>query len=237
MCHQQSSIFHNRVLIHVNNNQKLNQLLLEIIADIGYFILLVNVILFSKGFSSKGKAFRIFTCYLIIMFVIQITVSVFQYFRMNNLFLSHFYFILQFILLSYFYLNLGLNKAQSLTVKAGFVFCLSLLAIQYYNDSSQLLKFNLFEIFITSFLLIIYATFYLYNLLTDKKEFYYLNLGVLIYLFGSTVLFLAGDLLTLNALRLEFSIWILNALLYVVYQVFIFIEWKKNFSVKSRNDG
>lgn len=167
------------------------------------------------------------------MFVIQIIVSLFQFFNMNNLFLSHFYFILQFILLSCFYLNLNMNDLQKRIIKISLFFCIALLVIQYTLDAEQFFKFNLFEIFITSFLIIIYAVFYLYNLLDQKeKKFYYINLGIIIYLFGSTVLFLAGDLLTLYALRLEISIWILNALLFIVYQILIFVEWKKNFSLK-----
>lgn len=188
------------------------------------------MILFSKGFSVYGKAFRIFTSYLIIMFLIQITASLLQYLSIANLFLSHLYFIAQFVLLSFFYLNLGLNDFQNKMVKLGFVICLVALTVQYTLDSSLLLRFNLFEIFITSFLVIIYATFYLYNLLNERKKFYYINLGILIYLFGSTVIFLAGNLSILYELKFVFSIWILNAILYVIYQLFIFIEWKKSFS-------
>lgn len=193
----------------------------------------MNVILFYRGFSKNRKAFQFFFYYLFTMFVIQIIVSLFQFFNMNNLFLSHFYFILQFILLSCFYLNLNMNDLQKRIIKISLFFCIALLVIQYTLDAEQFFKFNLFEIFITSFLIIIYAVFYLYNLLDQKeKKFYYINLGIIIYLFGSTVLFLAGDLLTLYALRLEISIWILNALLFIVYQILIFVEWKKNFSLK-----
>lgn len=209
-------------------------MILDVIAYLGNFLLLVNTIQFLKGFSNNGKAFKIFAIYLVSIFLIQISASVLKSMSINNLFLSHFYFVVQFILLSYFYLNLGFNKLQTKIVRLGFVFCLSVLGTQYYLDNSQFLKFNLLEIFITSFLIIIYATFYLYNLLDYKKEFYYLNLGILIYLFGSTVFFLAGDLLTLNALRLKISIWVLNALLFVLYQILIFIELKKNFSSKSK---
>ena len=171
------------------------------------------------------------------MFLIQMTVSYLQYLNADNLFLSHFYFILQFILLSCFYLNLELNGSQKKVIKIGFPVCLSALAIQYLLDMSLLSKFNLFEIFITSFLIIIYATFYLYNLLNEKKDFYYINLGILIYLFGSTVIFLAGNLSIVYELRFKFSIWILNALLYVAYQIFILVEWKRNFSGKLSNNG
>ncbi len=211
-------------------------MIFKIITDLGDFILLINVLLFAKGFSANGKAFRIFTCYLITMFIIQITSSVLQYLSINNLFLSHFYFILQFILLSFFYLNLSLNGLQSKIVKIGFVICLSALTVQYVLDNSLLLKFNLFEIFITSFLLVIYTTFHLYNLLNEKREFYYINLGILLYLFGSTVLFLVGNLI--NSLTSESNkiTWILNVILYVIYQLFIFIEWKKSFFKKHKID-
>ena len=205
-------------------------MILEIIADLGYLLLLFNIILFSIGFSDNGKAYRIFSYYLKIIFLIQIIAKSFNYLHYNNLFLSHFYFILQFVLLSYFYLNLGLNLFQKKIIRIGFVFCLMALGVQYLSDAELFFKFNLFEIFITSFLIVIYATFQLYNLLNEKKEFYYINLGILIYLFGSTVLFLAGNLAAKLAPEFNDVPWILNALLYVVYQLFILFEWKKSFS-------
>lgn len=205
-------------------------MILEIIADFGYLLLLLNIVLFSIGFSNNGRAYRVFFYYLKVIFLIQITAKTFTFFQKNNLFLSHFYFILQFVLLSFFYLNLGLGDLQKKIIKGGFVFCLSILGIQYALDASLFLKFNLFEIFITSFLIIIYGTFQLYNLLNEKKEFYYINLGILIYLFGSTVLFLAGNLATKMEAEFNDIPWILNAFLYVVYQLFILYEWKKSFS-------
>ena len=93
-------------------------------------------------------------------------------------------------------------------------------------------EFNLFEIFITSFPIIIYSTFYLYNLLNKKKDFYYINLGLLIYLFGSTVLFLVGNLVAKLDNNLNDIPWILNSVLYIMYQIFILAEWKINFSKK-----
>lgn len=209
-------------------------MILEVIADLGYLLLLLNIVFFSIGFSNNGRAYRIFTYYLAVIFLIQITAKVFNLFQQNNLFLSHFYFILQFVLLSFFYLNLGLDRLQEKIIKFGFVFCLSILGIQYALDFSLINKFNLFEIFITSFLIIIYGTFQLYNLLNEKKEFYYINLGILIYLFGSTVLFLAGNLATKMAAEFNDIPWILNAFLYVVYQLFILYEWKKSFSKTKR---
>jgi hypothetical protein len=204
-------------------------MILEIFADLGYLLLLINTIFFFIGFSKNGRAYRIFAFYLCIMFIIQIIVSIMQYMRIDNLFLSHFYFILQFIILSFFYLNLQFKKQQDRIVKGGLVFCLTTLALQYVLNPSIFFKFDLFEIFITSFLLIAYATFHLYNLLNEKRTFYYINLGILTYLFGSTVLFLAGNLVA--KLRPEFNDvpWILNSILYVFYQILILMEYKVSF--------
>lgn len=209
--------------------------MINLFINIGYVFLLINLILFIKGFSIRGKAFRVFTSYLLFVFVIQITSGVFFNFAINNLFLSHFYFVGQFVFLSFFYLTIIKNSFQKRVIERGLIFGLCLLGIQYGYNPSVFFRFNLFEIFVTSFLLIIFATFHLYNLLGKNKEFYYVNLGILIYLSGSTVLFLVGNLMTSLSPKLNKIPWILNAVLYIVYQIFILVEWKKSFSKKEIN--
>ena len=199
-------------------------------ADIGYFILLINVILFIKGFSNNGKAFKIFALYSVLIFIIQIIVNVLNYLKINNLFLSHFYFILQFFLLSFFYLTILKVNFQKKIINILLILCPLILFIQYIIAPNLFFEFNLFEIFITSLPIIIYSTFYLYNLLNEKKDFYYINLGILIYLFGSTVLFLVGNLVVKLDNSLNDIPWILNSALYIIYQLFILVELKNNFS-------
>ncbi|WP_133532056.1 hypothetical protein [Flavobacterium dankookense] len=73
--------------------------------------------------------------------------------------------------------------------------------------------------------LMIYTTFHLYNLLNEKKYFYYINIGLLLYLFGSTVVFLSYRLLSLIATKEIINItWSLNIYMYVIYQLFILKE-------------
>lgn len=208
----------------------------QILAYIGYFILLLNLILFFIRFSNQGKAYKIFTVYLGLVFVVQILAEILIQQKRNNLFLSHFYFIGQFIVLSIFYLNI-LKKVdfQKKIVKGGLILGLSILGIQFINDNTLFFKFNLFEIVITSFLLIVFASFHFYNLLNEKKEFYYINMGILIYLFGSTILFLVGNLMTSLSPKLNKIPWILNSFLYIIYQLFILVEWKKSFFKKEIN--
>ncbi|MDI5896104.1 hypothetical protein [Flavobacterium algoritolerans] len=206
----------------------------QILAYIGYLILLLNLLLFFIRFSDQGKAYKIFTLYLGLVFVVQILAEILIQQKRNNLFLSHFYFIGQFVALSIFYLTI-LKKVdlQKKIVKGGLISGLLFLGIQFVNDNTLFFKFNLFEIVITSFLLIVFASFHFYNLLNEKKEFYYINMGILIYLFGSTILFLVGNLMTSLSPKINKIPWILNSFLYIIYQLFILIEWKKNFSKKS----
>lgn len=200
--------------------------------NIGYALLLLNSVLYFKGFFNQGKAFKIFTVYLLGTVLIQIFSKFFSSLYGNNLFLSHFYFIGQFVVLSLFFKSLFNIKKQKLLVNGILIIGMSILAGQYLLDPNLFFRFNLFEIFLTSFLVIVLATVHLYNLLTEKKVFYYCTIGMLLYLFSSTVLFLVGNLTALLSKEYQLLPWTLNALLIIVYQLFILFEWKKSFYIK-----
>ena len=71
----------------------------------------------------------------------------------------------------------------------------------------------------------IYSTFHLYNLLNKEKYFYYINIGLLLYLFGSSIVFLSYRLLSMIASSEVTNItWSLNIYMYVIYQLFILKE-------------
>lgn len=159
------------------------------------------------------------------MLVIQLMSQVFIWMKMHNLFLSHFYFIIQFILLSAFFYNLINDKFQRKVILYFLITCLVLLTIQYVLNFELFFIFNHFEIFITSLALIVFATFHLYNMLNESKKYYYITVGLTIYLFGSTVVFLTANLLNSFKSKIVFnSIFDLNSFLYVVYQLFIMYE-------------
>jgi hypothetical protein len=202
------------------------------LVHIGELLLFINLLLYLRGFSTRGKAFKIFTCNLILVFIVQVISGILKELHIHNLVLSHFYFTGQFIILSFFYHTILNETYQKKVVKIGFFIGLLALTVQYVYDPSLFFKFNLFEIFITSFLLIVYATFNFYNMLNEKKEFYYINMGLLLYLFGSTVLFFVGNLTAKLSVELSYFTWTLNAFLVIVYQLFILMEWYKSFSKK-----
>jgi len=112
----------------------------DILADIGFFILLVNTILYIKGFSRQGRAFRIFTIYMSLMFIIELIMNILNYEAIHNLFLSHFYFIFQLIVLSVFYYKLLTQKAQRQFVVISVIVCLAVLGIEYYREPQLFLN-------------------------------------------------------------------------------------------------
>ncbi len=202
------------------------------LVNLGYFLLLINFIVFSIGLYKKQKSYVIFTAYLFLIVCIQVITLVLRKLGLNNLFLSHFYFIGQFIMLALFYFNLITDKFQKKVIKITVVVALLSLAIQYSIRPDLFFKFNLYEIFITSFLLLIFATFHFYNMLNGKKMFYYINVGIILYLFGSTILFLVGNLSVMLSSKYYKVPSRINYILYIIFQLFILIEWKKSFYKK-----
>ncbi len=86
-------------------------------ANIGYLILFLNLILFIKGYRNHGKAYSLFTWYLGVIFLVQMTSMTLKKFNISNLYLSHFYFIGQFIFLSLFYVNILKQELQKRIAK------------------------------------------------------------------------------------------------------------------------
>lgn len=207
-------------------------MILKIFNYFGMFILALNFFLFVFFSSKKEKAFKIFTAYLVIMVIIQAISVRYQILSINNIFMSHYYFILQFMVLSYFYLEILTMDFQKKVVKLVIPICLTALGVQYYFNPELYFKFNLFEIFITSFSIIIFSLFHFYNMLNEKKNYYYISIGVFIYLFGGTFLFITGNLM--NSLNKNHGnlTWLINSVLYIICQVCFLREFKQIYSKK-----
>lgn len=202
----------------------------EFFIYLGYFILLINVLLYTFSFFYGKKVNAFFVWYLQLIFSIQIISYIMMKLHINNLFVSHFFFVGQLVLLGLFYKTLMKTERQKDFVKMGIGLGLFVLGIQYVLEPDQFFKFNLLEIAITSLLVVVFAMMHLYNMLAEKKEYYYVTVGVIIYLLASTVLFFVGNLTIGLSKELKFLTWTLNAFLIIVYQLFILFEWKKSFS-------
>ena len=201
----------------------------EIIANLGNLFLLVNTILFFKSYRKNSIAFRIFFYYLLLCLIVQGTYSILYNLKIDNLFLSHYYFVGQFILLSAFFLKLNSKKIHKKIISYVLITTLSLLAIYYIKYPEKYFKFNLLEIIITSIPLLIYSfVFFIQVFESKKKKFIYINSGIFTYIICSTLLFSAGNIKS----SIKNIIWYFNMSLYIVYQVLIFIEWYKHFRKK-----
>ena len=208
--------------------------LYKIFKYIPIILLLINFILFFSQFKKENKAYRIYMIYLGLIVSIELSSRVLIANGYQNLMLSHLYFTGQFIMLSFFYLQLLKENYQKKIIKINLILIPLLLLVNFSLFPSQLHEFSMVEILLTSVSIISYSTFHFYNMLSNKKEFYLINCGILIYLFGSTVTFLPRNLHVTYGKSLSIVLTILNILLYIVYLIFIFLEWRQ---IKTRNKG
>lgn len=197
---------------------------------IGDFILLINLYIYLKSYKNFSIAFKIFSYYLILSFTIEIITSFYFESGENNLYLSHYYFISQFILLSLFFKQLLKNPVFRKFISVILIIVLVALGVYYINFPSNYYKFNVFEIVITSLPLLVYSfLFFIQKMEGTDKRFIYIVSGFFLYVLCSTLLFTVGNI----EAEIKRIIWYSNALLYIVYQVLIFVEWYKNFREKS----
>ncbi|WP_294824104.1 hypothetical protein [uncultured Flavobacterium sp.] len=196
----------------------------SLLLNAGYLLLLINLLLLIKGFTRNGKAFQLFCLYIAAMFVIQAVTEILRLRNMENLWVSHFYFIVQFILLSLFYRELLPAMSQKKMISGMLGVIPAAIACSFIADPALLHKFNLFEIGITSCSVIFYNILYFKELLSKKKAFFLINTGLLIYLLGSTLLFLAGNYMASLSSGINTWIWLVNALLYILYQFSVLAE-------------
>jgi hypothetical protein len=194
----------------------------------------VNSLLFViLALKTKMKTHLILMVYLLVILGVQTYASWLAYNGIYNLHISHFYFILQFIVLGFFYHIICTNPIQKKLIKYSLIVCLLILGIQYTIAPETYFKFNNLEIFLTSYLLIVFSLFHFYNLLSAKQTFLFFNIGLFIYLFGSTVLFLVGNLsliTDINSINVD-----INNILYVIFHILIFTEWIQLYFKKDRS--
>jgi MFS family permease len=192
----------------------------------GYLILVLNLILFLFSFFRKEKANVFFILYLIFVFVMQLTMEVMAHLHHNNLFAVNIFFVGQMIILGLFYNSILKYRKQRLFLKSCLLIALLILILQYIFDYRQFLIFNLFCITLTSLLTVIFALMHFYNMLTHEKEYHYFNIGVVFYLFSSTVLYLVGNITSGLSDDLKYLSWNLNAVLILLYYLTILYEWR-----------
>jgi len=191
-------------------------------------LLLINALLFlSKVKKINNPTYKYVAVYLGVLFIVELFCNVIGYlYPAQNLYLSHFYFNAQFVLLSVVFYRLFSNPKLKKVVVLNYVVVTSVIIGMYVYETNSFWQFNLFEIAATSALLIIYALIHLNNTLGTKKKYFYLTIGLILYLLCSSLIFLFGNYELVFIKDPYIDIWIFNTLFYIIYQVLIFIEWK-----------
>ena len=119
--------------------------------------LAINCIVYFKSFFNNGKAFKIFSLYLGMCLFTEFMLRVLIYFKNQNLIMTHFYFIMQFLLLSFFYHELLKNKLKKRLIRYYAVFMLIVLIFRFFLFPELLMQFDLFEIFFTYVLYLLFV--------------------------------------------------------------------------------
>ena len=193
-----------------------------------YFTSALLCLLYLIGFFKNGKAYKIFTIYIIgVLLMDFISSKLYSWFRIYNIFMNHFYDLFQFVILSYFYATLLKTKKQLFTVYILLIILPVFLLSRYVFNPQMFFEYSLLETYLTTMPLIIYSSMHLYNNLGEKSEFYFINIGLLFYLFTSTFIFLLYKLITVFKFDEFNDIMIdINIMLQYIKFGFFFYQWK-----------
>jgi len=196
------------------------------VAYIGYVVLAINFLVYFKSYRKESVAFKIFTYYLLFCLLVQVLTSGLRFFKIYNLFLSHFYFIGQFLLLSIFFKKILQGKILNNIISYLAFIPLAFSILYHIQYPSKFFQFNIYEIIITSIPLVIYSFIFFFQRVGNSEgKFLFVISGFLLYTICSTLLFATGNI----EASIKKYIWYCNVSLYLVYQILIFIEWYKHF--------
>lgn len=206
----------------------------QIVGDIAVILLVLAFVLFMTKFKKNEITYKIFTIYLGIISVCEISSRIAMKFVKNNLPIGHFDNVAQFVLLSYFFYTMMKTNSQRKILIFISVMITIVIVGRFVFDPSLLFVYNNLETFSTAMVLIIYSAVHLYNLLNQKKKFYYITTGLLIYLVGSTTLQLTRNIFVVFDNIIFFKkIMTFNNLFYLSFQIFVLYDWFINFYKKS----
>ncbi|SHG71641.1 hypothetical protein SAMN05444148_0789 [Winogradskyella jejuensis] len=209
--------------------------LLSYISDaLTVIVFILYLISYKKN--SRSKRYIIFFTFLSVILIISSITSYYHSLGKNNLFISHFYFSLRFLTLSLFYMVLLFGK-QKKTVSVTLKLVIPLLTIYYLGGLLgyyNIVAFHPFEVFICSFPISVFAVMYTYNAIEQKLPYMYVNIGLLIYITISTLLFILAYVLNSEESTKYIAgyLWSLNAIFWNICLLLFVVEWWKNFRVK-----
>jgi hypothetical protein len=204
-----------------------------ILGHIAVFFLVVAFFLFLSKIRNKDKSYKLLTIYLGVISCTELSYRLAVSFTNNNNPVVHIDTMAQFVILSLFYLSLFTDNLQRNIVKL-FVIVLPIFFIIKFSIYPEiLLRNDPLEYFLFAILLVIYAAIHLYNILNKKKQYYYFSVGLMLFLLASLIVSLTINLrIVLESIHLNRSLLILNNFFYLMFQIFVIVEWILNYYKK-----
>ncbi|MFT4612654.1 MAG: hypothetical protein ACJA1H_002907 [Glaciecola sp.] len=193
----------------------------------------INLILYVYSWihHKSSRLIQILMLYTFSLFVTHFTMYYLQSKGINNLYIGHFHFGLQFLILGLFYRTL-FKPSQKKWVTIILISVFAIMIGYYIIKPDKYVTFNLIDIIITTVPLIFFSITHLYNTLTETKRFFIINAGVLVYLSTSSFIFFLGtylhkegDLVGISDKTADY-IWDLSKAIYLIYLLIITIEWR-----------
>lgn len=198
-----------------------------IIGNTIYFVILViNLVGFyfinKRGSNSINKTLFY---YLFFLFTFQVVTTTLASLNINNIVLTHPYFIIQCFFLVYFFSQIIIKPLVLRLIMVYSISALCFLFIQYALSPNLIWRFNIVEVFISNYLIILLSLIYFYQNLGEKKKYQTLVIGVLIYSTFSTIIFLFGNVSSIININIGVALWILNLVVSIIYQILISFQW------------
>jgi hypothetical protein len=190
----------------------------QVLVWLGNISLLINIIFLLILRKRLTSTLRLVTVLLIGIFIIQISSYVLALNVESNQFLSHYYTIGQFFMLSIIFYG-QLTKYRFI-VPIGVALFSCLIIYQISCSSLSYYTFNTLGFLVSSCILMLYAMAYYIEHISTKRYWDMFNIGLFLYLGGSSIIFL-----TMNSWQdlkdWNYIIWSINASLFVVFQGFV----------------
>ena len=208
--------------------------MIDFLIYFGYSVLILDSVLFAISFFKKEKVNGFFLIYLLFATIMQVSMEALYHLHVKNLILMNLFFIGQMMALGFFYGSLMNSRSQKTIIHTTMVLNTIIIGIQSWMDYEQFFRYNLLVIVITNLSVIVFAVLHLYNMLTSEKKYYYVTIGLILYLLASTLVFIVGNINAKLNDNLKFILWIFNSFLVIVYYLFILYDWKVSFLGKKK---
>lgn len=180
--------------------------------------ILFNALLLVKNWRRLEVYMRILACWLIALFVVQFAMAVLAELGIPNQYLTHYYVVGQFVLLTFFYFSVLEKFKKYIAIGGGIFF--AFFAFQLLASPFDFNSFNTPSYLISSCVIMLYTMLYFMENIQKKRVLDLFNMGVFMYFGASSILFF-----TINHWK-EFAdwnvfIWTLNASLFLLFQLMV----------------